>query len=268
MIPTLQITSAQNSRIKLVHRLRSKRGRESEARFLIDYERDLLRAICCRYVVDFLLHCPEIASAPVTHNVDAHQVSPQLMQRISYRENPSGILAVMHSKPVNGLSDLKTTEITHAAVLVNLRVPGNIGALLRTADAAGIDAVILVDTALDLYNPNIIRSSTGACFRDNIFELSSEEAISYFKHNGFQIYASDVGGAASIFELDYRGKVAIALGSEDHGLSQAWIDQSDRLVHIPMSGSLSDSLNVSVSGAIFMYELFRQQHACSHSAER
>ena len=268
MIPTLQITSVQNSKIKLVNRLRSKRGRESDARFLIDYERDLQRAICCRYDVDFLLHCPEIASAPAPHNVEAHQVPPQLMQRISYRENPSGILAVMHSKPTSGLAKLAATKINHAAALVDLRVPGNIGALLRTADASGIDAVILVDTALDLYNPNIIRSSTGACFRDNIFQLSSEEALSYFKKNGFQIYASDVSGSASVFELDYRSKVAIALGSEDHGLSRAWINQSDLLVHIPMSGGLSDSLNVSVSGAIFMYELFRQRHASSRNVER
>ena len=255
------LASAQNSKIKLVNRLRSKRGREQASRFLIDYERDLQRALSCGYQVDFILHCPEIGEIALPEDVDAYQVVPQLMTRISYRENPSGIIAVMHSQATKGFAEIGQAPVNRALVLVDLRVPGNVGALLRTADAAGIDAVLLVDSALDIYNPNIIRSSTGACFIGDIFQLSSAEAISYLRRNGFQIVCADVSGLTSIYEFEFRSKSAIVLGAEDSGLSQFWIDQADCLVHIPMAGRLSDSLNVSVSGAVFLYELYRQRHA-------
>ena len=169
----MTITSEQNSKIKLVKRLRSKRGRANARRFLIDYERDLRRALDCGYTIDYLLHCPDIAAAPSLDAVEIHQVTPQLMKRISYRENPDGMVAVMHSRPTKGLHDFGESPPGQVLVLVNLSVPGNVGALLRTADAAAIDAVILVDSALDLYNPNVIRSSTGACFRDNVYKLNS-----------------------------------------------------------------------------------------------
>lgn len=259
------ITSEQNSKIKLVHRLRGKRGRARAQRFLIDYQRDLQRALDCGYAIDYLLHCPEIAAAPTLDAVEIYQVTPQLMQRVSYRDNPAGLVAVMHSRPAKGLADLGDAALESIAVLVKLSVPGNVGALLRTADAAGIDAVILVDSALDLYNPNVIRSSTGACFSDNVYELSSGEAVCYLRQNGFQIVAAAVDGATSLFELDLRGKTAIVLGSEDRGLPETWLAQADQLARIPMAGAVSDSLNVSVSGAILMYERYRQQNAARHN---
>lgn len=268
MTAPLRITSEQNSKIKLVKRLRGKRGRINARRFLIDYERDLRRALDCGYSIDFLLHCPEIADAPALPDVDIHQVTPQLMKAISYRENPAGLVAIMHSRPAKGLADLGDAALESIAVLVKLSVPGNVGALLRTADAAGIDAVILVDSALDLYNPNVIRSSTGACFRDNVYQLSSGEAVSYLRQSGFQIVAAAVDGATSLFALDLRGKTAIVLGSEDRGLPETWLAQADQRVSIPMAGALSDSLNVSVSGAILMYERYRQEIAARHITER
>lgn len=257
----MAITSERNSKIKLVNRLRGKRGRVGAQRFLIDYERDLQRALGCGYAIDYLLHCPEIATAPSLRDVEIHQVTPQLMKRISYRENPDGMVAIMHSRPAKGLAELGESAPNYVAVLVDLSVPGNVGALLRTADAAGIDAVILVDSALDLYNPNVIRSSTGACFRDNVYKLKGDEAVAFLRKNDFQIVAAAVDGATSLFELDFRGKTAIVLGAEDRGLPGAWLEQADQLVRIPMAGGLSDSLNVSVSGAILMYERFRQQSA-------
>lgn len=256
----MTLASAQNSKIKLVNRLRSKRGREQFSRFLIDYDRDLQRAFDCGYRADFILYCPEMVELAVPANVELHQVTPELMTRISYRENPSGIIGVMHSRPAQGPAELRRATIRHALALVDLRVPGNIGALLRTADAAGIEAVILVDTALDLYNPNIIRSSTGACFLDCVYQLGSDEAWAYLQGNSFRIICADVAGATSVFDLDMRGKSAIVLGAEDSGLSQFWLDGADSRVQIPMAGRLSDSLNVSVSGAVLMYELHRQQH--------
>ena len=262
------INSQQNSKVKLVKRLRSKRGRANAQRFLIDYQRDLQRALRCGYAIDFLLHCPEFADDPPPAAAESHRVTPQLMRSISYRENPDGILAIMRSRPANGLAELREAASNHVAVLVNLSVPGNIGALLRTADAAGIDAVVLVDCALDLYNPNVIRSSTGACFRDNVYQLSADEALAYLRGQGFQLVAAAVDGAISLFELDFRDRCAIVLGAEDQGLPEPWLAQADDRVRIPMAGGLADSLNVSVSGAIIMYERFRQQHAAIQSAER
>ena len=218
--------------------------------------------------IDFLLHCPEIAAAPALRDIEMHQVTPQLMQRVSYRENPVGIVAIMHSRPAKNLAEISRSAHNQVAVLVDLGVPGNVGALLRTADAAAIDAVILVDSALDLYNPNVIRSSTGACFRDNVYKLSSQEAVAYLRQTGFRIVAAAVDGGTSVFELDFGGKIAIVLGSEAQGLSDAWLAQADQLARIPMVGGLSDSLNVSVSGAILMYERFRQQYATRHNIER
>ena len=258
-----QITSAQNSKVKLVKRLRGKRGREQEQRFVIDYERDLRRALNQGLELDFLLYCPEVAGSAFVESLEAaaiFQISPQILNRLSYRENPSGIAAVLQSQTAKGLPELQEATIDYAILLVNLQKPGNIGALLRTADASQLDAVILVDISLDLYNPNIIRSSTGSCFLDNIYQLGSGEAIAYCKKQGFQLVAADVQGSASIYDMDFRQKTAIVLGTEDKGLSRAWEINCDHSVQIPMNGRLTDSLNVAVSGALFMYEVLRQRH--------
>jgi len=254
----LQITSAQNSKIKLVNRLRSKRGRQREARFIIDYKRDLQRAVQLGYDIDFVLHCPEISPAQDCAEFETHQLTPALFKSVSYRENPDGVLAVLHSKKPKALAQLEAADINHALVLVRLGVPGNIGALLRTADAVGMDAVILVDTAVDIYNPNVIRSSTGACFLDNIFRLSSTEALAYFKSAGYEMVAAEVSGGRTLYDVDFRPKSIIVLGSEDSGLSADWIGAADQVARIPMSGAVSDSLNVAVSGSLFMYEWHRQ----------
>lgn len=254
------LSSAQNPKIKLVSRLRSKRGREQSARFLIDYERDLQRALANGHGVDFILHCPDIAPLKLDPAWPVYQVSPQLMSKLSYRENPSGIIAVMRSRPARGPDEIRSVNIAHALLLVNLRVPGNIGALMRTADAFGMDAVVLVDTALDLYNPNIIRSSTGACFLDKIYQLSAEQALAWLGERGLPLFCADVQGATSLYALQFGPRAAIALGAEDRGLDRGWLSRAESRVRIPMAGQISDSLNVSVSGAIMMAELYRQRH--------
>ena len=256
--PALANHKRPEQQIKLVNRLRSKRGRQREARFVIDYKRDLQRAMQRGYDIDFVLHCPEIFAAQDCLDSETHQLTPALFKRVSYRENPDGMLAVMHSKPPKALAQMEAADISQAIALVKLGVPGNIGALLRTADAVGMDAVILVDTAVDIYNPNVIRSSTGACFRDNIYRLRSAEALSAFKSADFQVVAADVTGSCTLYELDFRPKSVIALGSEDSGLTGDWISAADQIARIPMSGAVSDSLNVSVSGSLFMYEQYRQ----------
>ncbi len=257
-----RITSLGNSKVKLIHRLRNKRGRQSESRFVVEYPRDIQRALLQGYELDFLLACPALAGSQARDFAagrDAIEVSPQILKRLSYRENPSGLLAVMKTKRTKTLRDLKKSKLDTAILLVDPRKPGNIGALLRSGDAAGIDAMILVDCALDIYNPNIIRNSAGACFGQNIYQLNSEEAIACFKERGFQLIAADGRGESSLFCLDLRPKTAIVLGTEAAGLGANWLQICDRRVRIPMVGSLADSLNLSVCGAIFMYELLRQR---------
>ena len=256
------ITSPQNARFKQVNRLRGKRYREQESRFLIEYERDLQRAIQQGYQIDFLLLCPDLAASDLAVFDSAeqrYQITPELLNRLTYRKNPTGFIAVLHSKLPKKLDDLERANPSCIIVLDDLRVPGNIGALLRTADAAGIDAVILVDSALDLYNPNIIRSSTGACFGDNIYSLGSEDTAKYLERRDFQLLAADTESETSLYDADLRRRTAIILGAEDRGLSEFWRERCDQLVSIPMTGQLIDSLNVSVTGAIFMYEMRRQR---------
>lgn len=181
------------------------------------------------------------------------------MEKVSYRENPTPIVAVMKQKPPLNLDHLRDAAGTQLLALVNLQKPGNIGALLRTADATGFKTILLVDTSLDIYNPNIIRSSTGACFLGNIYTLSTSQALTYFKEAGYAIIAAAVDGHVDLFDVDLRSKVVIALGTEDCGLDANWLQQADQRVRIPMVGQIADSLNVSVSGAIFMYEALRQR---------
>lgn len=257
-----QITSPQNSKVKLVNRLRNKRGREQENLFVIDYERDLDRALAQGYEIEFLLYCPTVADASALEaipNTLIYEITEQILNKVSYRENSTGIVAVLKAKKPKGISDLEQASIQNIIGLVNLRKPGNIGALLRTADASGFDAILLVDMSLDLYNPNIIRSSTGACFLDNIYQLDSTSAIQYCQSNQIQIISAYVTGTQTLYDVDFRQKTAIMLGTEDKGLDQRWIENSDCLIQIPMAGHISDSLNVSVSGAIFMYEALRQR---------
>lgn len=262
------ISSFQNSKIKLANKLVSKRHREKNDLFIIDYERDLSRALDNGYDVAFAFYCDELASeddkAVLSRltTTDVYDVASDLMEKASYRQNPGGIVAIMRQKPTLSLDDLAELDSPHLLALVSLRKPGNIGALLRTADASGFGIICLIDSVLDLYNPNIIRSSTGAVFLRNIVQMSTDEALTYFKSNDIAIVAAHLSGTQSLYDLDFTAqRTAIALGTEDTGLDEKWVNHSDALVKIPMMGRISDSLNVSVSGAVFMYEALRQRLA-------
>jgi len=262
---TQQITSFQNSKVKQVKKLRDKRERERAGRFVIEYSRDLERALECGYTIDYVLYCAALADADDEHllaMIDMDKVfvvSEQIMGKVSYRQNPNGLVAVMHSKPVKSIDELCKLADTYVLALVGLEKPGNIGALLRTADAAGFGAILLVDTSLDLYNPNIIRSSTGACFLDNVYVVSGEEAILFFRERDYTIIAAEVEASQDLHSVDFPARSAIMLGTEDQGLDDGWLQYANIRVRIPMMGVLSDSLNVSVSGAVIMYEVLRQR---------
>ncbi len=256
------ITSFQNPKVKLIRKLRDKRERDKSGLFVIDYSRDFEKALAGGFETEFIFYCPELAEASLPllqqNGAPIYSVSPDILQKASYRENPTGAVMVMRQKlarQIDGLAGLDTPLVLG---LVDLRKPGNIGALLRSADAAGFGAVLLIDCVLDLYNPNLIRSSTGACFLDNIYLLTSDQALALLRRSGYTTLAATPEASSNLYDIAISEKTAIILGTEDQGLSEQWMKNCTQQVKIPMSGRITDSLNVSVSGAILMYEAYRQ----------
>lgn len=258
MKPIEKITSLQNPKVKLVKKLRNKRNRDQEQLFVIDSRRDLHRALQQGYQPEFIFVCSADSSPNDLSHFALFDVTPDVMAKASYRENSSAIIAVMNQKPFPHINSLEELQAQTILALVQLNKPGNIGALLRTADAANIGGVIIIDSELDLYNPNTIRSSTGACFKNNIYTLDTPQAIQFFKQQGYQIIIGHLQGNKTPFDVDLTSKTALILGKEEVGLSDEWVNAAHISVKIPMAGSIVDSLNVSVSGAILMYEQLRQ----------
>jgi TrmH family RNA methyltransferase len=260
-MPILErITSPQNAKLKLVKSLQEKKHRQRERLFVVDDLRDLQRALTRGYRVAFLLACPALLRPEERDFLDeshanAYELSPDLMEKVGYRQNPNGLIAVLEQPPAPALPASLNAPVL---CLVALEKPGNIGALLRTADASGFRYVVLVDTALDLYNPNVIRASTGACFLGNVYSLNSTQTLEALRANRYRILSAHLDGTKSLYDVRFTPQTAVVLGTEDKGLPDLWAQACDELVKIPMIGQLSDSLNVSVSGAVFMYEALRQ----------
>jgi TrmH family RNA methyltransferase len=256
------ITSIHNPRVRLVRDLHEKKHRLRNQRFLIEYERDLQRALMGGYQLDYLLVCEELLSKEAREIIAAltpiYHITSDLLGRIAYRQNPSGLLAVMHVPPAMPLPTGQDATDHPALVLVGLEKPGNIGALLRTANAAGITLTLLVDIASDLYNPNIIRASTGACFMPGIYQCATNEALAFLQQHQYTIVAAHLEGT-DLYTTPLSGNTAIVLGKEDAGLDATWTAASSVRVRIPMIGQVTDSLNVSVAGSIILYECLRQR---------
>ncbi|MBK8136346.1 MAG: RNA methyltransferase [Anaerolineae bacterium] len=254
------ITSHQNPRVKQVRHLRDKASREQAGRFLIDSLREFERALASGYELDYVLVSPSVLRGELPDIPDRaiFHVPPDVLDKVAYRENPEGMVAVMKSPSVKGVSQLAKVADAPILGMVSLTKPGNIGALLRTADAAGFNTVFLIDSRLDLYNPNVIRSSTGAVFLGNIYSLSAQEARAFFQSRGFQVVGTHLHAAKDAYSVEYQLKCALLMGTEDVGLDDTWLPFCSDQVIIPMAGTLTDSLNVSVAGAVLMFEVMRQ----------
>lgn len=261
-MPTIE--SIRNPKLQQVIRLRRKKYRLSDGCFVVESKRDLLRAIECglkpKYVVlseqfrsDHSAICDQL---PTDH---VHSISEDLLARITYRQNPTGILAVFPTPPLAAWDETIAGEAV-LLVMVGLRVPGNIGALLRSADALGVHGALLIDSPLDLYNPNLIRNSTGAVFLQNIIRCGREEAIVQLREHGYTLVAAVVDGENSLSDGELPDKVAILLGEEQAGLPDYWLQSADVAVRIPMSGRVVDSLNVATCGSLMMYEIMKRKN--------
>ena len=185
-------------------------------------------------------------------------LSPEVYSKVAYREGTEGMIAQMKARHT-GLEDLKLKKNPLIAVLESVEKPGNLGAVLRSADAAGADAVIVCDPLTDIFNPNLIRASIGAVFTVPTVCCSSEQAIEWLKHNNIKIFTAQLQDSHWYYDTDLKQGSAIVMGTESTGLSQVWRDAADAHIKIPMLGKL-DSLNVSVSAAILLFEAVRQRN--------
>lgn len=253
------IVSPHNERVKYAVRLRERRFRQQEKAMLVEgcYELTLALRSGLRPIQLFLCEAlarefPEslLALRPLT-------VGREAFARMSYRENPDGWLAIF-PLPRRTLAELTLSETPLLILAEAVEKPGNLGAILRTADAAGVDGLLVCDPRTDLYNPNVVRASRGALFTVPAVETGNEEALAFLRARGLSIVATTPQAEALYTEVNLRQPLCITVGTEDEGLSAFWLEQADRQVRIPMQGHVN-SLNVATATAIVLYEALRQR---------
>ncbi|HTG65048.1 MAG TPA: RNA methyltransferase [Flavobacterium sp.] len=257
-----QITSIQNPFIKSLVLLQEKaKNRRQTGTFLIEGVREISLAVKGNYEIETVLFYPEICSEieakRLAKSAELIEINKDVFQKLSYRETTEGVLAVAKSKSLQ-LSDLKLSATPLILVAEAPEKPGNIGALLRTADAANLDAVIIANPKSDLYNPNIVRSSVGCLFTNQIATASTTEIISFLKEKNINFYCATLQNSTSYHTQDYTKPTALVVGTEATGLTQEWRDAATQNIIIPMQGEI-DSMNVSVAAAILIFEAKRQR---------
>lgn len=252
----LVISSAQNQKIKRLLLLQQKSSeRRKQGVFVVEGRRELEHCLEAGYETESIFLSEEtkdIANLP-----SSYLVTPQVYERIAYRGSTEGVIAIMKAKQ-HRLDDLQLKESPLIVVLESVEKPGNLGAVLRSADAAQADAVIVCDPLTDLYNPNLIRSSIGAIFTVPTVACSSEECIAFLKARGIQILTAQLQDSRLYYDTPMTSGTAIVMGTESTGLTTQWRQAADAHIRIPMLGRL-DSLNVSVSAAILLFEAVRQR---------
>lgn len=274
---TETITSAQNPKIKELLALQEKsRARREKGLFVVEGRRELGHCLDAGYKARTIFVCMEILGEDGLSEItgkaaagsdslgygrkeaDIIEITPALYEKVAYRGGTEGVIAEIYSKDTR-LEDIALGKEPLIMVLESVEKPGNLGAVLRSADAAGADAVVICDPLTDLYNPNLIRASIGAVFTRQVVAASSEETVEWLKDKGIRILTAQLQDSEWYYDTDMRGGVAIVMGTEATGLTDFWRKAADAHIRIPMLGSL-DSLNVSVSAAILLYEAVRQRH--------
>lgn len=261
MKPGTVITSTQNPKIKSLLSLEKPRERRKQCLFIIEGKQEIKMAVEAGYRIGNIFYCPEIISVRELGNMADDKlvipVTQDVFDKIAVRENSGGVIAVAEMK-VHRLDQLTLSPSPLLLVLESVEKPGNLGAILRTADAAGIDGVILCDPQTDFYNPNVIRSSLGCVFTKAMASATSEETISWLKKNKISIYCTYLKASRPYHHIDFTKPSAIVMGAESTGLSPPWINAADASIIIPMQGKI-DSMNVSTSAAVVVFEACRQR---------
>lgn len=255
------LSSLRNPKIKELITLQEKsKERREKGLFIVEGVRELEACIKGGYEIDTLLFLPEQFSEDRVNKITcnhAYSLTPDTYSKVAYRGGTEGVIAVVKEKSL-ALSDIALSSNPLVIVLESVEKPGNLGAVLRTADAAKVDAVIICDSLTDLFNPNVIRSSIGSIFTNKVTCCSSEECYKWLKLNNINILATELQAAVWYHKTNMTIPTAIVMGSESDGLTQFWREHADVRVKIPMSGTI-DSLNVSVSTAIICFEALRQR---------
>lgn len=283
------ITSAQNRKVKeLLTLVEKSKARSAAGLFVVEGQRELGHCLDAGFIPETLFICGEVMAVQnnavngaktghLTENIEgkdgldaliakAEALNPRLgvvqipaflYEKVAYRGSTEGIIAEVHSVP-RSLEGLRLGERPLVMVLESVEKPGNLGAVLRSADAAGADAVIVCDPLTDIWNPNLIRSSVGAVFSVPVAVCTSADAIAFLKKRGIRILTAQLQDSEWYYDTDMTGATALVMGTESTGLTQAWRDSADAHIKIPMLGRL-DSLNVSVSAAVLLYEAVRQR---------
>jgi len=261
------ITSLQNPRVKDAIRLRNARQRQRQGRIVIDGVRELARALQAGVRMIEIFICEPLLSGEESRLLlktletcggELLSVSEAVFHKMAFGSRAEGLLGVAET-PQRTLQDLKLSKNNPLiAVLEGVEKPGNIGAVLRSADAAGVSALIVADARTDLYNPNAIRASLGTIFTVPVCEATSEETIAWLRENKISIVAARVDGPVPYTEIDYRRPTAVVLGSEAEGLTSTWTAADITAIRLPMQGA-ADSLNVSATAAVIFYEALRQR---------
>ena len=284
------ITSPSNPKIKRLLALQQKSSARREAGlFVVEGQRELQHCIDSGFEVDSIFYCPsrcgglpcktvatrgfvnggdplrssggdersEVLQGSASANAKVFEVSGEVYAKIAMRESTEGVIAEVRAKE-RKLEELDLPERPLVVVLESVEKPGNLGAVLRSADAAGVDAVLFCDPLTDLWNPNLIRASIGAVFTVPCVACSSAEAIAFLKARGIRILTAQLQDSSLYYDCDMTVGTALVMGTEATGLTDAWRQAADAHVRIPMLGRL-DSLNVSVSAAILLFEAVRQR---------
>ncbi|MDH7448340.1 TrmH family RNA methyltransferase [Aquimarina sp. 2201CG14-23] len=262
-----RITSLQNPKIKFLNQLKEKsKVRKKEHRFIIEGKREITLAISAEYILDQIYYCSSIISYEEVLSIleinnlaiELIEITTEIYQKLAYRSSTEGILAIAQSKELTLNSINLSTKNPLILVAESPEKPGNIGALLRTADAAKVDAVFIANPRTDIYNPNIIRSSVGCVFTNNVVTGSTSEIIDFLNQKKINIYGAALQASENYYTQDYTKPTAIVVGTEDKGLTDAWLNNTTQNIKIPMSGVI-DSMNVSVAAGILIFEAKRQR---------
>ena len=255
----MQITSLQNERIKSLVKLRDdKRQRQRESLMLVEGRDEINLALSAGHRPQIVVTCAALARQAMDFpNTERLEVTRAVFEKLSVRDNPDGWLAIL-PLPQRKFSDLQFKEQPLIIIAESVEKPGNLGAVLRTADAAGVDAVVVCDPRVDLYAPNVVRASRGTIFSVPCIEATNQEAFDFLKQRSIPVLAATPSAQQPYTSRDLRGPVAIAVGTEDEGLTDFWMQRADSQVLIPMVGKVN-SLNLSIATALIVYEAVRQR---------
>lgn len=257
-----QISSVQNPFIKSLVLLQEKaKNRKQSGLFIIEGIREIEIAVKAKYAIETLLFYPEICTEKQVRKLhptsEIIEINKEVFQKLAYRDTTEGVLAIAKTKSI-ALADLQLSKNPLILVAEAPEKPGNIGAILRTADAANVDAVLIANPKTDLYNPNIVRSSVGCLFTKQVAVGTTPEIIAYLKQKKIGIYSAILQEATPYYTQEFTNPTAIVVGTEATGLTQEWRDASSQNIFIPMQGEI-DSMNVSVAAAILIFEAKRQR---------